>query len=97
MSEKKEKKERFSQVSNEVAEKARSCKTHEELMQLLKDNSIELTPRQMEIVAGGGFPVYPDDRAEEAVEKMDHCLYRGLCHVLCLCRLCFEHFADPVR
>ncbi|MER2054579.1 MAG: hypothetical protein ABTB30_04780 [Clostridia bacterium] len=54
MSEKKEKKERFSQVSNEVAEKARSCKTHEELMQLLKDNNIELTPRQMEIVAGGG-------------------------------------------
>ena len=29
----KEKKERFSQVSNEVAEKARHCKTHEELMQ----------------------------------------------------------------
>jgi hypothetical protein len=50
----KEKKERFSQVSDEVAEKARHCKTHEELMQLLKENNIELTERQMELVAGGG-------------------------------------------
>ena len=36
----KEKKERFSQVSDEVAEQARHCKTHEELMQLLKDKRL---------------------------------------------------------
>ncbi len=50
----KEKKERFSQVSNEVAEKARHCKTHEELMQLLNEEGIELTDRQTELVAAGG-------------------------------------------
>ena len=50
----KEKKERFSQVSDDLAERARACKSHEEFQGLLQESGIELTPEQLDLIAGGG-------------------------------------------
>lgn len=40
-------------LSPELQEKARACKSVEELLKLADDNNVELTPDQLEAVSGG--------------------------------------------
>lgn len=41
-------------ISPELAEKAKACKTPEELLALAKDEGIELTDAELNGIAGGG-------------------------------------------
>ena len=41
-------------LTNEQIEKAKACKNQEELLNLAKDEGIELTSEQLEAVSGGG-------------------------------------------
>lgn len=65
------KKERFSQVSDSLAEKARACKTHEEFESLLQESGIELTESQMDLIAGGSCNPFCD------YDCLSHC--QGTC------------------
>ena len=48
------KKELLKGLSEEQIEKAKACKNQEELLNLAKDEGIELTSEQIEAVSGGG-------------------------------------------
>ena len=41
-------------VSPEIIEKAKACETPEQIFALAKEEGIELTDEQMDIIAGGG-------------------------------------------
>ena len=41
-------------LSEEQVAKIRNCKTHEEMLKLAKEEGIELTDEQLEVVSGGG-------------------------------------------
>ncbi len=43
----------FTDLTPELQEKARACKTPEELLALAKEEGVELTEEQLEAVAGG--------------------------------------------
>ena len=43
----------FENVTPEQMEKAKNCKTTEELVELAKDEGVELTDAQIEAIAGG--------------------------------------------
>ena len=44
---------RFDEISDELREKARKCGSYEEKMALIKENEIELTDEQLDLVNGG--------------------------------------------
>ena len=48
------KKELLKGLTNEQIEKAKACKNQEELLNLAKDEGVELTSEQIEAVSGGG-------------------------------------------
>ena len=41
-------------LSEEQVAKIRNCKTHEEMLKLAKEEGVELTDEQLEVVSGGG-------------------------------------------
>lgn len=45
----------FNELTPEQAEKARSCKNYEELVELAKTEGIELTDDQLDAVVGGSW------------------------------------------
>ncbi len=60
----------FNNVSPELREKALACKTSEELIELAREEGIELTDEQLEAVSGGETlweVMYPDDCANHHV------------------------------
>ena len=46
-------KELFEGLTKEQIEKAKNCKTNEELLELAKEEGVELTDEQLEAVSGG--------------------------------------------
>ncbi len=42
-------------ISPDLREKARDCKTPEEMVELAKEAGIELSEEQLDAIAGGGF------------------------------------------
>ena len=46
-------KEAFANMSDEFRKKAENCKTKEEFEVLIKEENVELTPEQVEALAGG--------------------------------------------
>jgi len=51
-------KEAFANMSDDFKAKAKNIKTNEELEALIKEENIELTPDQVEALAGGQFCPY---------------------------------------
>ena len=49
-------KELFGNMSEEFKAKAKECKSREEFNELVKAENIELTPEQVEALAGAGEP-----------------------------------------
>ena len=47
-------KEAFASMSDDFKKKAENCKTKEEFEALIREENIELTPEQVEALAGGG-------------------------------------------
>ena len=45
----------FGNISPELQEKAKACKTPEELLSLAKKEGIELSNEQLEAISGGGW------------------------------------------
>lgn len=62
----------FEKLSAEVKEKAIACKSADELIQLAKEEGIELSDDQLESIAGGDWK----DPCENYVGK---CMQDGLC------------------
>ena len=50
-------------LSDEQFEKARACKTSEELIQLAMDEGVELNDDQLEAISGGGCDKTPQSNA----------------------------------
>ena len=46
-------KEAFASMSDDFKKKAANCKTKEEFEALIREENIELTPEQVEVLAGG--------------------------------------------
>ena len=46
-------KELFSNMSEDIKEKAKNCKTRGELLKLVQEENIELSPEQVEAISGG--------------------------------------------
>ncbi len=55
----------FEDLTTEQKEKAVACKTPEELIELAKNEGVELTDEQLESISGGGWssPSCGDDTA----------------------------------
>ena len=55
----------FEDLTPELKEKAIACKTPEELLELARQEGIDLTDEQLESISGGGWkvPGCPDDTA----------------------------------
>ena len=45
----------FKDLTPEQQQKARACKTPEEIVELAKAEGVELTDEQLELIAGGDF------------------------------------------
>ena len=50
----------FKNLAPELAEKAKACKTPEEVLALAKSEGVELTDEQLDGIAAGGFWDYCD-------------------------------------
>ena len=44
---------RYNNLSDEVKEKARACRTPEEIVALAREEGFELTDEELEVIAGG--------------------------------------------
>lgn len=53
----------FNDIAPELREKAKNCKTAEELIELAKDEGLELSDEQIEAISGGAWNCW-DDCAE---------------------------------
>ena len=45
----------YNNLTDEQKKKVRACKTHKELLQLMKEESVELTDDQLEAISGGSL------------------------------------------
>ena len=46
--------DRFDELPDELKEKAKACKSTDELLQLAKDNMVSLSDEEIEAISGGG-------------------------------------------
>ena len=46
--------DRFDELPDELKEKAKACKSADELLQLAKDNMVSLSDEEIEAISGGG-------------------------------------------
>ena len=53
-----DRKEFYSKLSDEVKAKIKACQTEEEMLQVLKEEKIELDPELLDQVSGGYIPPY---------------------------------------
>lgn len=61
-------------MSQELKDRAKACKTPEELIALAKEEGLELTNEQLQGVAGGASPW-----AWDCDDYVDNCPSDGLC------------------
>ena len=47
--------ERFDELPDELKEKAKACKSADELMKLAADNMVALSDEEVEAISGGSF------------------------------------------
>lgn len=51
----------FNEISPSLREKAKECKTAEELFELAKGEGVELSEEQIEAISGGTWSCWSDD------------------------------------
>ena len=61
----------FNDLTNEQKEKARACKTPEEILALARAEGYELTDEQLEGVSGGWCPARCDQYKDPALQHRD--------------------------
>ena len=62
----------FDNVPDDIKERAKSCKSTEELLALAKEVGIDLTDEQLEAIAGGYDPNCSWDCLQYCIRKGEH-------------------------
>ena len=68
----------FSDMTPELQEKAKACKTPEEMLALAKAEGIELTEEQLDGIAAGGFWDKEDNCPRDDSCEMQYCISFGM-------------------